>query len=299
MTTSREQTRLLPVADVELCVQEFGEPTDPLVLLMSGAAAPMDWWDVELCEAIAAGGRRVVRFDHRDTGRSTTGTPGSPSYDGGVLDRDGVGLIEALDSGPAHLVGVSMGGGIAQSVALHRPDLIRSLTLIAITAVGGVDHGTLPGPVPALAERFENPPPDPDWSDRSGVVEWMLDGERAFAGTLPNDEDRTRAIAGAIFDRSIDVAAAGNHWLVLGGDDDEDLDARQITAPTLVVHGTADPLFPLPHGEALAAAIPGARLIVVDGMGHQVPPRSTWEQFVPALVEHTGARGQRRSGGSV
>ncbi len=299
MTASREGSRLLPVAEVELCVQEFGEPTDPLVLLMSGAAASMDWWDVELCEAIAAGGRRVVRYDHRDTGRSTTGTPGSPSYDGGVLDHDCVGLIEALDSGPAHLVGVSMGGGIAQSVALHRPDLVRSLTLIATTAVGGADFGALPGPVPALAERFANPPPDPDWSDRSEVVEWMVDGERAFAGSLPIDEERTCAIAGAIFDRSIDVAAAGNHWLVVAGDGDEELDARRINAPTLVVHGTADPLFPLPHGEALAAAIPDARLIVVDGMGHQVPPPPTWERFVPALVEHTEARGQRRSSGSV
>ncbi len=194
-----------------------------------------------------------------------------------------------------------MGGAIAQSVALHRPDLIRSLTLVATTAVGGVEHGALPGPAPALAARFTVPPPDPDWSDRSGVVDWMVDGERAFAGAIPIDEDRTRAIAEAIFDRSIDVAAAGNHWLVLDSGDDEDLDARQITAPTLVVHGTDDPLFPLPHGEALAAAIPGARLIVVDGMGHQVPPPSTWEQFVPALVEHTGfaalvGRARRSSG---
>ncbi|MBB3051159.1 pimeloyl-ACP methyl ester carboxylesterase [Prauserella isguenensis] len=246
----------------------------------------MDWWDAELCQAIAAHGRRVVRYDHRDTGQSTTGEPGSPSYDGGVLDRDGAHLIEALGQGPMHLVGVSMGGAIAQSIALHRPDLVRSLTLIATTAVGGVDYDTLPGPTAALAESFENPPPDPDWSDRAQVVEWMVDGQRGFAGAIPIDEQRTRTIATEIFDRSIDVAAAGNHWLVVGGDD-EDLDIRRITTPTLVVHGSHDPLFPLPHGEALAAAIPDARLLVVDGMGHQFPPPSTWKQFVSTLLEHT------------
>ena len=287
MTESGEEPRLVPVGDVELCVQEFGDPSDPVVVLMHGAAASMDLWDVEFCEAIASRGRRVVRYDHRDTGRSTTGPVGSPQYDGNVLDRDGANLLDALDHGPVHLVGVSMGGAIAQSVALKRPALIRTLTLIATTAVGGADFGALPGPAPAIAGRFANPPPDPDWTDRAQVVEWMVDGERAFAGSLPFDDEHARVVAGVTFDRSIDVAAAGNHWLVLGGGDGEELDSRRITAPTLVVHGTADPLFPLPHGETLAATIPGAELIVIEGMGHQVPPPSTWDQFVPALIRHT------------
>ena len=287
MTGGAEEPRLVSVGDVELCIQEFGDPADAVVLLMAGAAASMDLWDRDLCVAIASRGRRVVRFDHRDTGRSTTGPVGSPRYDGGVLDRDGAHLIDALDRGPVHLVGVSMGAGIAQSVALKRPDLVRTLTLIACTAVGGADFDALPGPTPALAARFANPPPDPDWSDRAQVVEWMVDAERAFAGSLPFDDNHMRTEAGETFDRSIDVAAAGNHWLVLGGDDEEVLDARKITAPTLVVHGTEDPLFPLPHGEALAATIPGARMMVIDKMGHEVPPPSTWDEFVPALIEHT------------
>jgi len=284
-----DEPRLVPVGDVELCVQEFGDPGDAPVLLMAGAAASMDLWDSGLCVEIASHGRRVVRFDHRDTGRSTTGTPGSPQYDGGVLDRDGANLVESLDRGPVHLIGVSMGAAIAQSIALKRPDLVRTLTLIACTAVGGVDFDALPGPTPELAARFESPPPDPDWSDRTQVVEWMVDAERAFSGSLPYDEDRARAVAGKTYDRSIDVAAAGNHWLVVGGGDEEDLDARRIRAPTLVVHGTDDPLFPLPHGEALAATIPGARLMVIEGMGHEAPPLSTWEQFVPAVIRHTDA----------
>jgi pimeloyl-ACP methyl ester carboxylesterase len=287
VSSSAAEPRLVPVGDVELCVDEYGDPGDPPVLLLSGAAASMDWWDVGLCEAIAAGGRRVVRYDHRDTGQSTTGEPGRPSYDGGVLDGDAIALIEAMGLGPVHLVGLSMGGGIAQSVALDRPDLVAALTLIATTAVGGVDYDALPGMAPPLAARFADPPPDPDWSDRDQVVAWFLDAERSFAGTIPVDEARVRSIAGAILDRSIDVAAAGNHWLVVGGGDGPELDVHRITVPALVVHGTNDPLFPLPHGEALAAAIPGARLLVVEGMGHQVPPAQTWPEVVPALLEHT------------
>ena len=277
--------RLVRVGDIELCVDEYGDRSDPAVLLVSGAAATMDWWDVELCQAIAAGGRRVVRYDHRDTGQSTTGEPGHPAYDGGVLDGDAIGLLEAMHLAPAHLVGVSMGGGIAQSIALARPDLVAALTLIATTAVGGVDHDAQPGMDARLAERFADPPPDPDWWDRNAVVDWYLDGERAFAGTLPVDEDRVRSIAGRVFDRSIDPAAAGNHWMVVGEGDGAELDVRRITMPTLVVHGTDDPLFPLPHGQALAGAIPGAHLLVLQGMGHQVPPEPTWHRFVPAVLD--------------
>ncbi|HEX6150133.1 alpha/beta hydrolase [Nocardioides sp.] len=275
--------RLVRVGDVELCVDEYGDPGDPPVLLLYGAAGSMDWWDVGFCEGIAAGGRRVIRYDHRDTGRSTTWPAGAPAYDGGALERDCIGLIEALGHGPAHLVGLSMGGGIAQSVADHRPDLVAALTLIATTAAGGVESDSLPGLSPELQALFADPPPDPDWTDRDAVIAYLSDTDRAYSGRL-FDEDRTRKVAGEVFDRSIDPAAAGNHWLLVGGDDDEPTDVRWITAPTLVVHGTEDPMFPLPHGEALAAAIPGARLLVVEGMGHQVPPQSAWDQVVPAIL---------------
>ncbi|QCW50099.2 alpha/beta hydrolase [Nocardioides dongxiaopingii] len=289
-------TTLVPVGDVELCVEAFGDPADPPVVLLAGAAGSMDGWSPDWCTTLAAAGRHVVRYDHRDTGRSTTSPPGAPDYDGGVLDRDAEGLLEALGLGPAHLVGVSMGGGIAQSVALRRPDLVASLTLVATSAVGGVD-APLPGPTPSAAAWFADPPPDPDWTDRDAVVAWSLAAERAFSGALGVDVDDARAAAGATFDRSHDVAAAGNHWLVLGHDDSDDSDdsddnrpapdVHHLAVPTLVVHGSHDPLFPLAHGEALAAAVPGARLLVVEGMGHQVPPRSTWDVVLPAIHAHT------------
>lgn len=281
--------RLVDLGDAELCVESFGVRDDPTIVLVSGAAASMDWWEDELCETLADGGRHVVRYDHRDTGRSTTGTPGEPAYDGWQLGRDCTALLEALGVGPVHLVGLSMGGGIGQFVALDRPDLVASLTLVATTAAGGVD-ADLPGPASRLSASFEAPPPEPEWADVDSYADWVVAGARLYAGSIPVDEPRVRATAAAIHARSHDVAAAGNHWLVVGGDG-EPLDVRRITTPTLVVHGSEDPLFPLPHGEALAAAIPGARLLVMPGMGHEVPPPPTWGLLVPALLEHTGRRG--------
>ena len=284
--------RLVDVGAVELCVETFGDADSPTVLLVSGAAASMDWWDTGLCRRIADGGRHVVRYDHRDTGRSTTGAPGSPSYDGWQLGRDCAGLVEALDVGPVHLVGISMGGGIGQTIALQRPDLLATLTLVATAAAGGVDWSTLPGPTAEVSASFASPPPDPDWDDVDSYADWVVAGQVPFAGDLPLDEPRLRAVAATVHARSIDPAAAPNHWLVVGGDGDdseEPLDVRRITTPTLVVHGSADPMFPLPHGRALAQAIPDAALLVVPGMGHEVPPPATWDLVVPALLRRTEA----------
>ncbi len=282
--------RLVDVGEVTLCVDEIGEASRPTVLLVSGAAASMDWWDVELCRRLADGGRHVVRYDHRDTGRSTTGAPGAPSYDGAQLARDCAGLIEALDVGPVHLVGISMGGGIGQTIALQRPDLLASLTLVATAAAGGVDWSTLPGPTAAVTASFATPPPDPDWDDVDSYADWVVAGQVPFAGDLPLDEQPLRTLATAVHARSIDPASATNHWLVTGGEGDDDpLDVHRLATPTLVVHGSADPMFPLPHGRALAEAVPGARLLVVPGMGHQVPPPETWELVLPAVLQHTEA----------
>jgi pimeloyl-ACP methyl ester carboxylesterase len=259
------------------------------MLLVHGAAASMEWWDAGFCARLADGGLHVVRYDHRDTGESTTGRPGEPSYAGWQLGHDCIGLLEALDAGPVHLVGLSMGGGIAQMIALRRPDLVRSLTLMATSAVGGVD-ADLPGPTPAVSSTFSDPPADPDWTDVDSYADWVVATNRPYAGSIGLDEPRVRSVAAQIHARSHDPAAAGNHWLVIGGDDEdpaESLDVRRITAPTLVVHGTDDPLFPLSHGQALADAIPDATLVAVPGMAHEAPPPATWALVVPALLQHT------------
>jgi pimeloyl-ACP methyl ester carboxylesterase len=287
--------RIVPVNGVELCVEEFGPSTAPAVVLVPGAASAFDWWDDEFCLLLAAGGYRVVRYDLRDTGRSTTGPLGAPGYTGDDLVDDLAALILVLDLAPAHIVGVSFGGGIAQQIAISHPALVASLTLQSTSP--GSDG--LPSISPALAASFAHDEVPPDWTDRDSVFRTMLADEIRYGGEIPVDEDRIRRIADRIFDRSFDLSAGANHWSVTSARGRRD-QLADITAPTLVVHGTRDPLFPIEHGEALAREIPSARLLRVPGLGHQFPPPETWDLLVPAILEHLGASStpghDRRSG---
>jgi len=279
------------VGDVQLCAEEFGERAYPSILLISGAAASMDWWDAEFCERLAAGGRHVIRYDHRDTGRSTSYPPGKPGYSGRDLVADASALIDRLADGHAHVVGVSMGGGLAQDLVVRDPAQVASLTLIATSPIARRDPTPLPPMTERLRRAFADPPPDPDWTDREAVVEFFLAQEELFAGPAGFDPEQTRTSAERVFDRTVNLeSSAKNHWLVVGADDDDagPADLTRVSAPTLVIHGSVDPLFPVEHGKALAAEIPGARLLVLDGVGHQVPPRSTWDTVIPAILRHTG-----------
>jgi pimeloyl-ACP methyl ester carboxylesterase len=278
--------RMMLVNEVELCVGTFGDPQAPALLLISGAAASMDWWDAEFCRRLAAGNRFVIRYDHRDTGRSVSYSPGAPGYTGVDLIGDAVGLIDVLAGGRAHVVGLSMGGGIAQSVVIEYPDRVATLTLMSTSPVGGLDYD-LPPMAERLREVFANPAPEPDWTDRDAVVEYLVESERSFAGPDSFDEAYVREVARRVVDRTVNLeSSAKNHWLI---EDDEDTRPRlgEVRAPTLVIHGTEDPLFPPEHAAALAREIAGAELILLDGVGHQVPPRSTWDIVVPALLRHT------------
>jgi pimeloyl-ACP methyl ester carboxylesterase len=141
-----------------------------------------------------------------------------------------------------------------------------------------------------LRTRFDAPPPEPDWSDRQAVVDYIVEDLRPFAGTLPFAEEEMRALAGRIVDRTVNIASTmTNHWILEGG---EPLQPRlgEIAAPTLVLHGTEDPLFPYGHGESLATEIPGARLLPLEGVGHEMPPRPVWDQVVAAILDHTADR---------
>jgi pimeloyl-ACP methyl ester carboxylesterase len=274
------------VNGVELCVRTVGDPALPAILLISGAAASMDWWDTDFCARLAAGDRCVIRYDHRDTGRSTTWPAGKPGYPWMALVDDAAALVDRLGHGRAHLVGVSMGGGIAQRLAVEDPGRVATLTLVA-TSPGYADD--LPPMAGELRALFADPPPDPDWTDRAAVIDHLVKAQRAFGGTV--DEPAIRAVLTRIVDRTRDIEAASkNHWLAGGDDDEQPFRPRLagITAPTLVVHGTADPFFPPAHGEALAREIPGAELILLDGVGHEVPPPSTWDTVAPAVRRLTG-----------
>jgi pimeloyl-ACP methyl ester carboxylesterase len=274
------------LSDVDLAWEGFGSPGDPVVLLVAGQCQSMTWWDAGFCGQLAARGRYVVRYDHRDTGRSTTWPAGHPAYSERELMTDPMGLLDAIGSGRAHVVGLSAGGGIAQELALSHPDRVATLTLVDTSPVTSSARRELPPPEPAVLESFAHPEPPPDWSDRAAVIDYRVAIERPYAGTGGLDEERYRRLATEEVDRSSDMAATlTNHALVEGSTSPGTVE--DIAVPTLVLHGSADPLFPLAHGEALRDAIPGARLVVLEGGGHQQPPPALWDLVVGELAAHT------------
>jgi pimeloyl-ACP methyl ester carboxylesterase len=280
----RSQPTRVTANAVELCVQTFGETADPAILLVAGAASSMDWWEDELCERLAFGSRFVIRYDLRDTGQSVSYEPGAPQYGGQDLVADAVGVLDVLGVNRAHIVGISMGGGIAQQVALDYADRVASLTLIS-TSPGGPG---LPPMSDELRARFAQPAAEPDWSDRQAVVDYIIEDLHGYAGSVTFDEEAMRALVDRIVDRTANIESAMTNHGILEGGEPLRLRLRELTTPTLVLHGTEDPLFPYGHAEALAAEIPGAKLVPLDGVGHEMPPRPVWDQVVAAILDHTG-----------
>ncbi|HEY3001539.1 MAG TPA: alpha/beta hydrolase [Kribbellaceae bacterium] len=292
-------TRIVTANGAGLCTETFGDPGDPAVLLLAGATCSMDWWEDEFCERLAAGGRYVIRYDYRDTGESVSYPAGDPSYGFDDLVADAAGLLRALDVTTTNLVGVSLGGAIACKLALAYPGTVASLTL-ASTSPGmrpaSPPASDLPMMAPRLLARFTSPEPapEPDWSDRAAVTEHLVEGQRLLAGSRGFDADRVRSIAAGVAARTRDPRASTvNHGAI---DPGEPYRHRlpEITVPTLVLHGTEDPLFPLGHGEAFTRELEHARLIPLDGTGHAAPPPETWDTVIPELVRHTSDSVQDR-----
>ena len=273
------------VNGAELCVDTTGDPAHPPVLLVMGGAGSLDRWEEPFCERLAAAGRCVIRYDHRDTGRSTCYPPGEPGYDGDDLAADALAILDRLGVERAHLAGISMGGGIVQRIAVEHPERVLGLTLMSTSPIG-TGGPELPPASEAMRAVFQGEqPPEPDWSDRDATIAYLLEGERPYAGARGIDEPALRALLGRVYDRSTCLASANNHFMV-GGSDIARARLAEIAAPTLVIHGTDDPLFPLARGEALAREIPGAKLLVIDGLGHELPPWA-WDEVLPALIAAT------------
>ena len=268
---------------VDLCVETFGKPADPAVLLVGKS---MLSWEAEFCRRLAAGSRFVIRYDLRDTGRSAGYEPYSPPYTLRDLVADAAGLLDTFGLSRAHFVGFSVGGFICQLAALDYPDRVASLTLVST-------RPTAPGPNdPDIPEHSEEimayimQAGEPNWSDREAVIEHLVERDRHLAGSLPFDEAARREITGRLVDRTTNVAWSevtfgsidcGERWRERLG---------EIGAPTLIIHGTEDPFFPYGNGVVLSEEIPGAQLLALDLMGHELP-HTVWDIVVPALLEHT------------
>jgi len=275
---SPEQVASLPTG-VDLCYQTFGEPTPAPLLLIMGLGGPMTWWDPRLCARLAERGFFVIRYDNRDSGRSSRvrhrvsrrliarsflGVRVPAPYSLDDLAADGFALLDHLGIEAAHVVGVSMGGMIAQTMAISRPDRVCSLTSIMSTTgnrwVGWQD----PRLLPLLLTRRA--------SSREAYVEssarlWKLIGSPLY----PDTPESIRERAGETWDRGVSAAGVARQMLAILTQPDRSRDLAKVRVPTLVVHGTSDKLVHVSGGRATSRAVPGSELLLVPGMGHDIP----------------------------
>jgi pimeloyl-ACP methyl ester carboxylesterase len=281
--------QLARIGDVEIAYEEFGDPADPALLLVMGLGVQMLGWDEEFCRMLAAAGFRVVRFDNRDVGRSTTydgptpdwaalaaGAPASATYLLEDMADDAVKLLDHLGIGRAHLVGASLGGMIAQTMAIRHPERVLSLASI-MSRPGDRETGQ---PHPEAMGALFNPPPD----DREGIAEWAVENWRVIGSPgFEMDAEALRARARASYDRGYNPRGVGRQLAAIIASGDRTTDLAKLDLPTLVIHGEEDALIDVSGGRATAAAIRGAKLIVIPGMGHDLP-RELWPRFVDEIT---------------
>ena len=283
--------RAVTVNQITIVYDSFGDPSDPAMLLLMGLGQQMIAWNEELCRMLAAKGYWVIRFDQRDVGLSAkfneAGIPNLLALIQGeelevpyTLDdmaKDATGLLSALQVDSAHLVGASMGGMVAQMIAINYPERVRTMTSI-MSATG---YPTDPPPKPEAELLLFSPSPE----ERSAYIEHNLNSWRILSGQFFDfNENHWRKYLGQVYDRGRNPAGFSRQLaaIIASGSRKEAL--RGVRIPTLVIHGDADPLVPVESGYDTADTIPGAQLMIIEGMGHSLPPE-TWQQIVEAIAK--------------
>ena len=293
------EERLAPANGIELAYQEVGDPDGEPLLLIMGLATQMLAWDEELCTMLAERGFRVVRFDNRDIGRSTKiDSAGVPKRTDMLLGRrrtapyllhdmaaDTTGLMDHLEIESAHLVGASMGGMIAQTVAIEYPRRVRSL--VSMMSSTGNRWVGLPA-WKAFGTLFARPGAGRDAAIEQTVRTFKTIGSPAY----PMDEARFRELAAASYDRSHNRAGVARQLHAITSSGDRSRKLRRVTAPTVVIHGSDDPLIRPAGGKSVAKAIPSARLVMVPGMGHDLPPE-VWPVIAGEITANARAANDR------
>ena len=283
---------------IQIEYDTFGYPDAKPLLLIVGLACQLIHWDEALCEELARRGHYVIRFDNRDAGLSTRFQEGGIPDIGQFIEArmkgeqikspytiedmadDAVGLLDALAIETAHICGMSMGGMIAQTIAIQHPR--RVLSLISIYSETG--NPALPPPTPEAMECLLSPPP----MEREANIAYTLDVWRTFSGPrFPLDELWHRNIAANSYDRAFYIEGVARQLAAVLTQKNRKPELGSIQVPVLVIHGTDDPLVPVEGGRDTAEAIPGAKLIIIEGMGHDLPHDGAWPQIFDAIVNHT------------
>lgn len=291
MTVNEEKALNVGPSGIEMAYERFGDPQAPPVLLVMGIAAQMINWSEGFCAELVARGVQAIRFDNRDVGLSShfpnapapdlqaalAGDTSSASYTLSDMAADAVGLLDALGLDNAHVVGVSMGGAIAQTIAIEHPGRVRSLTSIMSTT-GDMSVGQ-PKPE-VLATVFAGPTAD----SRQEVVDQMVRAFRAVGSPgFHTDEAEVADRAGRAYDRAHDPLGVARQAVAAVASGDRTARLRSLDVPTLVLHGADDAMCDISGGRATAAAIPGAELVVIDGMGHDLP-RALWPEITSRIA---------------
>ena len=278
--------------EIELCYETFGDPSEPTALLVMGLATQMIAWPDDFCRELAGRGFHVVRFDNRDIGKSTHIAARPPtlfqllrrskraaSYTLADMAEDAAGLLRELDLAPAHVIGASMGGMIAQTLPARRPELVLSLTsIMSTTGSRRVGQPAL-RLFPMLASR---PPTGREAAIERADKVFSMIGSRG----LPRDDEHIREVAARSYDRGRgDGAGQARQLAAITASGNRTAELQRITAPTLAIHGTGDPLIRPSGGRATVRAIPGARLMTIEGMGHDLP-RAAWSRIIEGIVEN-------------
>ena len=281
---------------IDICYEIFGDPKAQPMLLIMGLGAQMVLWDDDFCEQLAACSFRVIRFDNRDIGQSSKlsgGTRLSPlellklrflkipvaaPYKLTDMARDTTGLMDVLGIRSAHLVGASMGGMIAQEIAISDAERVRSLTSIMSTT----GNPKVPPPTREAAALLMAPPPA---TKEEYLVRFAQTWKLLRVGSFPEDEARDRDRAERIYARGLNPAGVGRQLRAILASGNRKERLRQVKAPTLVIHGTVDPLVRPEGGKDTAASIPGAKLLMIEGMGHAIPV-PMWPRNIDAIATH-------------
>jgi pimeloyl-ACP methyl ester carboxylesterase len=294
--SSHQPPQIAHANGIDICYEIFGEAGAEPMLLIMGLGAQMIQWDDDFCRQLAGRGFRVIRFDNRDIGKSSRMAGGkrltafellklkflkipvAAPYRLRDMAEDVVGLMDALGIQSAHLVGASMGGMIAQEIAISFPQRLRSLTSIMSTT----GNPKVPPPTPEAAAVLMAPPPNTkeEYFERFAQT-WNV----LRAGSFPQDEALDRARAERTYERGLNPAGAGRQLRAILASGSRKARLASVIAPTLVIHGTVDPLVHPAGGKDTAASIPGAKLLMIEGMGHALPI-PMWPQIIDAIDAH-------------
>lgn len=273
--------QLLNINQVEIYTESFGNPGDPAVLLIMGAMSSLDWWDEEFCQLLAEEGRFVIRYDHRDLGRSTVYEPGTSHYTITDLADDAIGILDAYSIEKAHITGMSLGGMIGQIMAVKNPERVRTLTIIA-SSVFGTEQAELPQMDQRILD-YHAKSASIDWSNRESSISYLAEGWKVLSGAKSFEKERMYLLAEREYSRAKQIQSRFNYVLLGGGEDFLDR-MGEIDVPSVIIHGTDDPALPFEHGLALAKAIPHAEIVTLEGTGHEIHTED-WGKIIESVIK--------------